>query len=199
MYNACAMLNNGWNTIQLQERERPTVLPEDLCAMAKELDPDDFDEPVQEFLKEVERGEASESVRRAATLLLQDEVDFSPELREAGVEPDEKLIAPLLAAGADVNTRNPYGEPPLHLAARYGYLEIAKMLVAAGARRDLPNARGELAVKLAARRELIDFLAPPEAHTEDLGHGCCCGHDHDRDHECHCDGEDGCCCDHHEH
>lgn len=199
VYNPGAMLNDGWNTIELEKEEQPMVLPEDLRAMAEELDPDDFDEPVQEFLKEVEKGGAPETMRRAATLLLQDEVDFSPELREAGVEPDEKLIALLLATGADVNARNPYGEPPLHVAARYGYFGIAKMLLAAGAKRDLRNSRGELAVKLATERELIDLLMPPEEDEEEQAGKCHCGHHHDGDHECCCGGEEEHCCCHHEH
>lgn len=198
------MLSSGWRTIELQAEERPVVLPEDLRAIAEELDPDDYDEPVQEFLEEIAKGNNVEDLRQVATLLLQDEVDFSPDLRKVGVEPDEKLIALLLTAGADVNARNPYGELPLHLASRYGYTEIAKMLLAAGAKRDLRNARGELAIALAANRELIDLLAPQVenegeqeehechcGHHHEADHECCCGHDHNGEHTCHCNEKNG--------
>ena len=103
-----------WNSITLEEDEKPRVLPEDLREMAADLDPDDFDEPVQEFLDAVMDGEDAETLSRAATLLLQDEVDLAPDLAAMGVEPDAGLIALLLAAGADVNARNAYGQPPLH-------------------------------------------------------------------------------------
>ncbi len=204
------MLSEGWNTVEIRAEERPTVQPEDLRAMLDELDPDDFDEPVQEFMREVERGGDAETLRRAATLLLQDEVDFSPEIRAAGVEPEEKLIALLLAAGADANARNAYGELPLHLAVRYGYPEIVRMLLAAGARQDLRNARGELAVSLATMPEIIDLLAERESLGEGEGstcdchhygeeHECRCGHRHEEGHTCDCDEGKGHCCHHHEH
>ncbi len=188
------------------------VLPEDLRAIAEELDPDDYDEPVQEFLEEIAKTDNVEDLRQVATLLLQDEVDFSPDLRKAGVEPDEKLIALLLTAGADVNARNPYGELPLHLASRYGYTEIARMLLAAGAKRDLRNARGELAIALAANRELVDLLASQVenegkheehechcGHHHEADHECCCGHDHNEEHKCHCSEKNGHCSHNHKH
>ena len=77
--------------------------------MAADLDPDDFDEPVQEFLEELMRRDDPAELRRAATLLLQDEIDLSPDLAAMGVEPDEGLIILLLAVGADVNARSSRG------------------------------------------------------------------------------------------
>ncbi len=173
------MMENGWNSIQIGAAERPQVMAEDIQAMLHELDPDDFDEPVQEFLSELEHGGDPADLRRAATLLLQDEIDFSPELREAGVEPDERLIALLLSVGADPNARNPYGEPPLHLAASYGYTSIVAMLLAAGADRNLHNAKGKLAAEMAADASLAELLMPHShgnegaAEEEDKG-GCGC-------------------------
>lgn len=206
-----AMSDIGWNSVEIGEEERPRVTAEDLREMLADLDPEEYDEPVQEFLAELERGGEPEELRRAATLLLQDEVDFAPELQSAGIEPDEALIALLLAVGADANAGNAYGEPPLHLAARYGYPRIAEMLLAAGASPRVHNSRGELAAEVAATPELAALLAPPqpqdmlppEIEDADLEeddchhhheHGCCCGHHHEPGHH-HCEcGHEGCEC-----
>ena len=50
------MMENGWNSVQIHAEERPQVTAEELQIMAEALDPDEFDEPVQEFLKELEHG-----------------------------------------------------------------------------------------------------------------------------------------------
>ena len=202
------MSDIGWNSVEIGEEERPRVTPEDLQEMLADLDPEELDEPVQEFLSELERGGDAEDLRRAATLLLQDEVDFAPELQSAGIEPDEQLISLLLAVGADVNAGNAYGEPPLHLAARYGYSRIVDMLLAAGANLRVRNSRGELAADVAADAQLAARLAPPlpedalppEIEDADLepseeshccchehGHSCSCGHHHHH-HHCDCGG-----------
>ena len=39
----------------------------------------------------------------------------------------------LIAAGADVNTRNKQGITPLHAAAAFASLEVVRILIAAGA------------------------------------------------------------------
>ncbi len=186
------MQENGWNTIVLGKEERPQVMQQDLLAMVHRLDPDDYDEAVQHFLEEFERGESSENLKRAATLLLQDEVDLSPELKEMDVQPDEKLIAVLLAMGADPDASNAYGEPPLHLASKYGYVNIAQMLLLAGADPRRHNSRGQLAIELANEPEMRALLSPPAEHTHEehcnCGHhsdNCHCGHDH-CDGDCHC-------------
>ncbi len=150
-----------WNSISVGEEEKPQVSLADLRELAADLDPDDFDEPVQEFLEELMQAEDLTDLRRAATLLLQDEVDFSPELAAMGVEPDEGLITLLLATGADANALNPYGQSPLHLAAKYGYTAIAQMLLAAGAKVTLRNREGKFAADLAEDAELKAHLAPP--------------------------------------
>ena len=190
------MSDIGWNSVEIGEEERPQVTAEDLREMLADLDPDDYDEPVQEFLNELERGGDPEDLRRAATLLLQDEVDFSPELAAAGVEPDEQLIALLLAVGANVNTANAYGQPPLHLAAQYGYASIVEMLLAAGADLRLHNSRGETAAQLAASPELAARLTPPtpdmlppEVEDADVEEHACSCHEHGH-HHCEC-GEHG--------
>lgn len=199
------MSDIGWNSVEISEEERPQVTAEDLQEMLAELDPEDFDEPVQEFLSELENGGDPDDLRRAATLLLQDEIDFSPELLAAGVAPDEQLIALLIAVGADVNAGNAYGQPPLHLAAQYGYSGIVEMLLAAGAKPQLHNSHGELAAELAATPELAARLMPqessPEVEDAPHEHTCTCGHDHE-EHECRCGhhhhGDDhDCSCGHH--
>lgn len=195
-----------WNSITVEQEDAPRVTLEDLREMAAELDPDDFDEPVQNFLEELETCEDAELLKQAATLLLQDEVDLAPNLAAMGVEPDEGLISLLLAAGADVNARNAYGQPPLHLAAHYGYERIVEMLVSAGADLRVKNAQGRFAAEVAATHELHDRLEPPHreeddeplpAHIEDADieapeegeeKTCSCGHHH---------GDGECCCGHH--
>lgn len=199
-----------WNSVTLEEEEKPRVLPEDLREMAADLDPDDFDEPVQEFLDALMNGEDPETLSRAATLLLQDEVDLAPDLAAVGVEPDSALIALLLAAGADVNARNAYGQPPLHLAAYYGYENIVDQLLAAGANLRTRNMHGRFAAEVAATPSLAARLEPPYHPEDDAplppeiedadyepGHDCCCGEP-----DCTCGGEHEhgeCQCGHHHH
>lgn len=205
-----------WNSVTLEEDEKPRVQLEELQEMAADLDPDDFDEPVQEFLDAIMNSEAPETLRQAATLLLQDEVDLAPDLASVGIEPDTGLIALLLAAGADVNARNAYGQPPLHLAAYYGYESIVDQLLAAGANLRTRNLHGRFAAEVAATPTLAarleppyhpddDEPLPPEIEDADYDpeaehccscgeHECSCGHDH----ECNCGHEHGeCSCGHH--
>ncbi len=193
------MSDLAWNSITVEEDEKPTVELEELRDMVRELDPDEFDEDVRNFLDELLRVEDVSDLRQAATLLLQDEIDLSPELAEMGVEPEEELITLLLACGADVSARNAYGQPPLHLAAQYGYEGIVDMLLAAGASIRQRNEKGQYAADLAATPELAARLQPPPAPGEDEEelplppeiedadweetHECSCGHEHG---ECHC-------------
>lgn len=194
------MSDIGWNSVTISDEEKPQVSLDDLRELAADLDPDDFDEPVQEFLEELMQAEELTDLQRAATLLLQDEVDFSPELAAMGIEPDEGLITLLLATGADVNALNPYGQSPLHLAAQYGYTRIAEMLLAAGAKVTARNRAGQFAVDLATDAELKARLALPSVFEDDIPlppeiedaeyvppHECDCGHTHGSDCNCgHC-------------
>ncbi len=196
-----------WNSVPLSDEEKPQVSLDDLRELAADLDPDDFDEAVQEFLNELMQATDLTDLRRAATLLLQDEVDFSPELAAMGIEPDPGLITLLLATGADANALNPYGEAPLHLAARYGYTPIVDMLLAAGARLTLHNHAGRLAAELTNDPELKARLTPPSSTSPDFlmpgmaeeesaphhgAHSCTC-----EDSDCHChDHSCDCGCDH---
>lgn len=200
-----------WNSVTIEEDEKPRVSVEELRDMAADLDPDDFDEPVQEFLEELMRCDDPAELRQAATLLLQDEIDLSPDLAAMGVEPDEGLIILLLAVGADVNARNAYGQPPLHLAAHYGYESIVDRLLAAGANLRTRNVHGRFAAEVAATPSLAakleppyhpedDVPLPPEIEDADLDpegdngqhHHCTCGHDHHHGHDCDCGGECHC-------
>lgn len=201
-----------WNSVTIEEDEKPRVSVEELRDMAADLDPDDFDEPVQEFLEELMRCDDPAELRQAATLLLQDEIDLSPDLAAMGVEPDEGLIILLLAVGADVNARNAYGQPPLHLAAHYGYETIVDRLLAAGANLRTRNVHGRFAAEVAATPSLAakleppyhpedDVPLPPEIEDADLDpegdngqpqHHCTCGHEHHHGHDCDCGGECHC-------
>lgn len=196
------MSDLAWNSVTVGEEELPHVSMDDLHELAAGLDPDDYDEPVQEFLKELMRAASADELKQAATLLLQDEVDFSPELAGLGVEPDMALIELLIAAGADVNAANAYGLPPLHLAARYGYAPIIDRLLAAGAKLSLKDRAGRLAADWAEDASLAARLAPPlreedlplppeiedADYVPDEGHECHCGH-HRHGDACQCHGK----------
>ena len=43
------------------------------------------------------------------------------------------VVRALLAAGADVNARNNYGDTPLHEASCHGHMDVVRALLAAGA------------------------------------------------------------------
>ncbi|MBR3926384.1 MAG: ankyrin repeat domain-containing protein [Akkermansia sp.] len=190
------MNDNEWNSVTIGDEEKPTVSVAELRDLAADLDPDDYDEPVQEFLEELMQTDDLTDLRKASTLLLQDEVDFSPELADMGIEPDMGLITLLIATGADVNALNAYGQSPLHLAAQYGYVAIVDMLLAAGAKVTVRNHAGKFAADMTDDAELKAKLAPPSLFDEDLplppeiedadyvppheehGHDCDCGCHH---------------------
>lgn len=208
------MSDIGWNSVTVGEDEKPQVSLEDLREMMADLDPEDFDEPVQLFLAELAQTNDAAELKQAATMLLQDEVDFSPEMAAMGIEPDEGLIALLIATGADVNAKNAYGQAPLHVVARYGYVRIAEMLIMAGARKNLHDSQGNMPFELASNPDMVALVQPsmadgeiplpPEIEDADYvppaEHECSCGHHHEHGHECQCHHEHGheCQC-HHEH
>lgn len=188
------MSDSEWNSVTLDETEKPRVSIEELREMAETLDPDDYDEAVQVFLADLMMAKEPEELSQVATMLLQDEVGFSPEMAEFGVEPDTDLIALLISCGADVNATTPYGETPLHMAARFGYTPLAEMLLAAGAKRHLHNHAGQTPADVATEPTLAaalkpvndeDAQLPPEVldadyvpPTDEHGHDCHCGHCH---------------------
>ncbi len=208
------MSDLAWNSISIEDEQKPRVEIEDLREMARELDPEEFDDDVQNFLLELMQAEDISELRQAATLLLQDEIDLAPELADMGIEPDEELITLLLACGADVTARNAYGQPPLHIAAQYGYETIVDTLLTAGASIRQRNEKGQYAAELAATPELAAKLQPPHTPGEEdeeplppeiedadyeechcgSEHECHCGHEHG---DCHChEGEHECHCGH---
>ncbi len=166
-YNA-PMSDIAWNSVTIGDDEKPQISMEDLRELAADLDPDDFDEPVQEFLEELMKADDVEELQKASTLLLQDEIDFSPELAAMGIEPDEGLITLLIATGADVNALNAYGQSPLHLAAQYGYANIVDMLLTAGAKLTVRNHGGKLPADMTEDAALKERLTPAAATMEDM-------------------------------
>ena len=160
--------------------QRPTQLArvpyEELRELAADLNQfadEEYDEAVQFFLKEILKKQPDwASIAEAATMLLQDEIDLSPELAHVGIEPDEALVELFLGAGADVNARNPYGTPPLVLASQYGYEVIVQALLAAGADANRADVKGQLPLDVAATPAIIALLDPnaePAAAVEELG------------------------------
>ena len=76
MYNE-PMSDLQWNSVPLEEEERPTVDLAELRRMAENLDPEEYDEPVQLFLDELMVTRDVSELHHAATMLLQDEVDLA--------------------------------------------------------------------------------------------------------------------------
>jgi cytohesin len=54
-------------------------------------------------------------------------------IHEAAIEGDIEAVKQFIAAGTDVNAKNPLSGTPLHLAARYDFKEISELLIDKGA------------------------------------------------------------------
>ena len=151
------MSDIGWNSVTVGEDEKPQVSVEDLREMMADLDPEDFDESVQMFLEELAQTNDVSELKQAATLLLQDEVDFAPEMAEQGIEPDEGFIALLIAAGADVNVADAEGYTPL-MRVRGENAELIRFLLAAGADVNARNDGGNVLDHILFRSKEVECL-----------------------------------------
>ncbi|WP_257285925.1 ankyrin repeat domain-containing protein [Endozoicomonas sp. SESOKO1] len=72
-----------------------------------------------------------------------------------------RMLAALLAAGADANTIAPDGSPLLHLAVASGELQLVQLLLERGAAADLLNPVGETALSVAVakgHKSMADML-----------------------------------------
>jgi hypothetical protein len=73
------------------------------------------------------------SVAGAANVALSQTANFNEELLVAARKSNVELVKALLAKGADVNVKSPYGATPLFFACDRGNAEIVKILLDAGA------------------------------------------------------------------
>ncbi|MFI8977353.1 ankyrin repeat domain-containing protein [Nocardia asteroides] len=87
-------------------------------------------------------------------------------------ETDEDMVALLLRSGADPNTyTREHGWTPLHLAARYGYTDTARLLIAAGCDTDALTRSGSTPLEIAIknrRYDVIDLLDPTRTIADEL-------------------------------
>lgn len=86
----------------------------------------------------------------------------SADIHTAVATGDETALRQHLAAGADINAKDPFGgSSPLITAAVFGQPEIAKLLIDAGADLNFQNNDGSTALISAAffgRREIVQLL-----------------------------------------
>lgn len=77
-------------------------------------------------------------------------------------ERDEPLeVINVLEFGVDINTVDSTGRSALHIAAMYGYIETAKILLNNGIKTELKDCWGQLAYELAERNghyEMMDLI-----------------------------------------
>ncbi|MDR1888136.1 MAG: ankyrin repeat domain-containing protein [Zoogloeaceae bacterium] len=86
-------------------------------------------------------------------------------LHYAAFTGDQKLVADLLARGADINARSPSGATPLMMAIYDGKQATAKFLIEQGANTRLRNDRGDGAMEWAMRynqHSLARLIGDPE-------------------------------------
>ena len=77
-------------------------------------------------------------------------------LHYLAVENDQEGVAWLHSKGADLNTQNEFGTPPLYEATLLGYKGLARWMVEHGARFDLKNDDGEDFRAFAEEHEILN-------------------------------------------
>ena len=63
-------------------------------------------------------------------------------------------VEALIDAGQDLNKKNAYGDTPLHVSLKWGYISITKLLAQKGARTDIPDMQGVTAMELALQKHM---------------------------------------------
>jgi len=101
--------------------------------------------------------------------------------RVDGTPEQHRAVGTIIAAGSDLNATTPDGWSPLHTAAMSGHVDLARRLLAAGARRDgnLMGASGGSALPVAlfyAKTAVGEVLADP-ATPDNLRHAAALGRD----------------------
>ncbi|XP_078461449.1 uncharacterized protein LOC144726528 [Lampetra planeri] len=87
-------------------------------------------------------------------------------------ELDVGFLSSLIGSGANVNTKDQYGQTALHTAAQAGHLDAARFLVERGAHVDEPDTNGRTPLHVAAALDhpnVIDFFVK---HGGGHGHRC---------------------------
>ncbi len=90
------------------------------------------------------------------------ESSSDPNILEASMTGDVQAVKRLIAAGADLNAREPFGgSSPLITSVTFGHADVAKALIDAGADLNLRNNEGSTALITAAffcRTEIVEML-----------------------------------------
>ena len=82
-----------------------------------------------------------------------------------------RLVAGLLARGADPDLRDHGGFTPMHMAALNGHLQIVKKLRSSGGDPTLRSLRGATPADMAASREIRETASIPDHHTRSRSAG----------------------------
>lgn len=82
---------------------------------------------------------------------------------------DKKVLKHFIENGFYVDAKNKKGETPLHVAAKQGNTEIAKLLIENRANVNATNKKGETPLHLAAKQgntEIVEFLIEKDADID---------------------------------
>ena len=82
-----------------------------------------------------------------------------------------RLVAGLLARGADPDLRDNGGFTPMHMAALNGHLQIVRKLRSAGGDPTLRSLRGATPGDMATSREICEIASTPDHHTRSRSAG----------------------------